>query len=156
MRRFTTAIGLGMASLTLLLAGCSGGGTPAPEATAAGGEAAPAATSAPEAAAPTSAALSLEDIKYDMTELTATAGQPLTLTLTNAGALDHDFTIDKIDGTATVDGKDAAADGHDVHAEVKTKTSGEVTLTLAAGTYEFYCTVAGHKDAGMHGTLTVE
>ena len=27
---------------------------------------------------------------------------------------------------------------------------------LTAGTYEFYCTVAGHKEAGMVGTLTVK
>ncbi len=99
----------------------------------------------------------MEDIKYDKTELTATAGAPITIDLTNAGALDHDFTIDKIAGSATVDGKPAKADGHDVHAAVKTKTSDEVVLTgLTAGTYEFYCTVAGHKDAGMHGTLTVK
>jgi uncharacterized cupredoxin-like copper-binding protein len=30
-----------------------------------------------------------------------------------------------------------------------------LTLGLKAGTYKFYCTVPGHRMAGMEGTLTV-
>ncbi len=31
-----------------------------------------------------------------------------------------------------------------------------ITVTLAPGTYEFYCSVPGHEQAGMKGTLTVK
>ncbi len=31
-----------------------------------------------------------------------------------------------------------------------------ITLKAPAGSYEFICTVEGHADAGMYGTLTVE
>jgi uncharacterized cupredoxin-like copper-binding protein len=31
-----------------------------------------------------------------------------------------------------------------------------VTTTLKPGTYEFYCPVPGHEQAGMKGTLTVK
>ena len=30
-----------------------------------------------------------------------------------------------------------------------------LTVTLTAGTYTFECTVPGHAEAGMKGTLTV-
>jgi uncharacterized cupredoxin-like copper-binding protein len=30
-----------------------------------------------------------------------------------------------------------------------------LTLKLGAGTYKFYCSVPGHRAAGMEGTLTV-
>jgi uncharacterized cupredoxin-like copper-binding protein len=31
-----------------------------------------------------------------------------------------------------------------------------VSATLRAGTYKFYCSVPGHRQAGMEGTLTVQ
>ena len=143
MRKFTTAIAMGTAALTLLVAGCSGGD----KAPAAGGAAGGA----------SAAALKMEDIKFDKAALSATKGQALTLTLSNAGALEHDLTIEKIDAVAKIDGKDAKDAKYAVHAVVKPKASGKLEITPnAAGSFEYFCTVAGHKEAGMKGTLTVK
>jgi plastocyanin len=31
-----------------------------------------------------------------------------------------------------------------------------LSLNLKPGTYKFYCSVAGHREGGMEGTLTVQ
>ena len=145
MRKFSTAVAMGAAALTLLIAACGGG------------EAKPAASGASGGAAAGAATIKMEDIKYDKTALSATKGQALTITLNNAGALDHDFTIEKIDAKATIDGKDAKTDKYAVQAAIKAKGNGKLEITPnAAGTFEYFCTVAGHKEAGMKGTLTVK
>jgi plastocyanin len=72
-------------------------------------------------------------------ELSASAGE-IKVTLTNAGIIEHDFHIDAIP-TAHVLSDPGEAN--------------EVTFTAEAGVYEFYCTIPGHREAGMVGTLTV-
>ena len=52
-----------------------------------------------------------------------------------------------------------AIEGNGVDMDGKTVTKGgtsTVTADLKPGTYEFYCPVPGHKEAGMKGTLTVK
>lgn len=36
-----------------------------------------------------------------------------------------------------------------------TRGTASVSVTLKPGKYNFYCSVPGHEDAGMHGTLVV-
>ncbi len=38
---------------------------------------------------------------------------------------------------------------------IVTKATTSFFVTLKAGKYNFYCSVPGHEDAGMHGTLVV-
>ena len=75
--------------------------------------------------------------------LTARAGK-VVFTFTNASPLPHNLTFEKA-GTE----QEAGA--------TKTITSGStsVTITLAPGKYNYYCSVPGHEDGGMKGTLTV-
>jgi uncharacterized cupredoxin-like copper-binding protein len=102
----------------------------------------PAATQAP------SSNLSLEanpegQLKYNKTSLTASAGN-VSIDFKNSSPLMHNMTIE-------------AAGGKIVGA-TPTFQGGSKTLTvnLKPGTYKFFCSVPGHRMAGMEGTLTVK
>jgi plastocyanin len=89
------------------------------------------------------AANSEGQLKYETTSLTATAGK-VSIAFTNMSPLGHNVTI-------------ASAAGAVVGA-TPTFQGGSKTLTvnLKPGTYKFYCTVPGHRQAGMEGTLVVK
>jgi uncharacterized cupredoxin-like copper-binding protein len=108
-----------------------------PEATAAGG-ATPAAggTAAPAA---TTAEVVSQDIFFEPTEITIPANTDVTISLPNEGAAAHNFSIDELD----------------ISVDLPPGETKEVVINAPAGTYEFYCNVPGHREAGMVGTLTV-
>jgi plastocyanin len=81
-------------------------------------------------------------LKFDKKELKAKAGA-VTINFDNPSGTPHAVNVEgngiQEKGTATV-----------------TKGEASVTLeNLKPGTYEFYCPVDGHRQAGMEGTLTV-
>jgi uncharacterized cupredoxin-like copper-binding protein len=81
------------------------------------------------------------ELKFQPSTLTAQVGQTVNVTLDNTGALEHSFLIDEL----SVDSG--------VVAPASQKT---ISFTpSAAGTYTFYCNIAGHREGGMTGTLTV-
>jgi plastocyanin len=106
-------------------------GTPAPPSSPAAS-----ATSALKLAANPSGQLS-----FDAKQLSAKAGK-VTITFTNASSLEHNVTI---------------AQGSTVLGTTPTFAGGSkpLTLTMKPGTYIFYCSVPGHRQAGMEGTLSV-
>ncbi len=81
------------------------------------------------------------DIAFEPKELTIPANTDVVVTIVNQGALQHDFAIDDLDIVS-----DLLNNGQET----------TVTINAAPGTYEYYCTVTGHREAGMVGTLTVE
>jgi plastocyanin len=81
-------------------------------------------------------------LKFDKSKLSAKSGN-VTITMDNPSPLQHDVSIE----------------GNGVDTKGKTVGQGGVSTAsanLKPGTYEFYCSVDGHKDAGMKGTLTVK
>jgi len=99
------------------------------------------------------------DIDYSTDQIDATAGEPLTINFENTGALVHDFTIDEGPFTdiSSDGGTDESGGEWAIHYSLEPGNSGSLTFTTTeAGEYTFYCTVAGHREAGMEGTLTVE
>ncbi len=83
------------------------------------------------------------ELKYNKTALTAKAGSA-TLTLTNDSPIAHNVTVENSSG-----GRVAAT-------TTFTGGSHTIPLKLKPGTYKFFCSVPGHRMAGMEGTLTVE
>ncbi|HVL25962.1 MAG TPA: PQQ-binding-like beta-propeller repeat protein [Thermomicrobiales bacterium] len=110
----------------------------APEAGAATAETAPEG----EAAAGAEGAIEVHtvDLAFEPKELSIAADADVTITVVNKGNLQHDFIIENTDfGTEILDGG----------------ASVELVVNLPAGTYTYYCSVPGHREAGMQGTLTV-
>lgn len=80
-------------------------------------------------------------LAYNTKELSAKAGT-VTITMTNMSSLEHNVTV---------------AEGSKVLGATPTFIGGSKTLTLKLkpGKYTFYCSVPGHRQAGMEGTLNV-
>lgn len=110
--------------------------------------------------------LTASEFAFEPSSITVKAGQPVTLTIKNKGTVEHDFVIEKIsvkdiavptdDGMNMDMGHDMTGMNYDVHVATMSGKNNSVTFTpLSAGTYQFFCTVKGHKEAGMTGTLVV-
>lgn len=131
---------------------------------------------AESASPPQAITLVATDIAYDMDRMEAGAGESIRLTLDNQGVLEHDFSITEIplsgeaaavDPAGEMAGHDMASDmAHDmghmtdqpaVHVAAPSGDQAGVEFTPATpGEYEFYCTVPGHREAGMRGILVVQ
>jgi plastocyanin len=108
----------------------------------------PATTESTAAPATSGAALSLEanpegQLKYNTTSLTAKAGA-VSIDFTNSSPIGHNVTVESSSGSSV--------------GATPTFSGGSKTLklNLKPGTYKFYCSVPGHRMAGMEGTLTVK
>jgi len=80
-----------------------------------------------------------DDFAFTPDAITMEAGEDVTIVLT-ADDVQHDFFVKGI--------------GHVVHAKKGNTAQGGLRITKP-GTYKFWCTVKGHKQAGMTGTITV-
>jgi plastocyanin len=81
------------------------------------------------------------ELRFDTRSLEANAGE-VEIMMDNPSSLPHNVSIE----------------GDGVHEGGKTVGEGgtsTVGAKLRPGRYTFYCSVAGHRQGGMHGTLTV-
>jgi plastocyanin len=109
--------------------------------TATTGTPAPASSPAAQASSLKLAADPGGQLSYDTKQLSAKAGS-VKITFTNTSPLEHNVTIAQ---GASVLGSTPTFAG-------ATKA---LSLTLKPGKYTFYCSVPGHRQAGMEGTLSV-
>lgn len=83
----------------------------------------------------------LDPYEWSESELVVKPGD--TISVVNSGSLQHDFTVDELS----------------IHEELPSGGE-EVLITIPEdaepGEYEFYCSVPGHREGGMYGTLIIE
>jgi len=77
--------------------------------------------------------------EFDPPQVTVEAGEDIAITLTSDDVL-HDFVIDELDAHVAADRGETAVGGFRAD---------------EPGRYTYYCSVPGHRDAGMEGTLFV-
>jgi plastocyanin len=131
----------------LVLAGCGGNDEPA---------ATPAPTEAATTAAPTDTPTQEASSGGETLKIAADPGGALAFTekdlTAKAGKVIVQFANDSQVPHAV------EIEGNGVEEETKTVTGADappITVDLKPGTYEFYCPVDGHRDAGMEGKLVV-
>ena len=91
--------------------------------------------------APSGPVIDLVDIAFNPRGFSIPANTPTVVTFVNQGASVHSFTIDELN----------------VHSgDIQPGQSTTVTIDAPAGAYAYYCSIPGHRAAGMVGTLTVK
>jgi len=143
-----TALMLGVGLLVLAGCGSSSTGTSssptaATQTTTVSGSSTSTATSTTSSTALSLAANPEGQLAYDKKSLAANAGK-VSIDFTNTSPLDHNVTIE--------------SSAHQILGSTPTFAGGSKVLTvdLKPGTYKFFCSVPGHRMAGMEGTLTVK
>lgn len=89
------------------------------------------------------AAVEGTELAYTTKSASAPAGQ-VSIEFENPQALQHDVTIESSNGKVVS------------QTELVSEGSSTATANLKPGTYTFFCSVPGHRQAGMEGTLTVK
>lgn len=124
---------------------------------------------AADATGPQAVTIQAEDIRFEPMEIRVKAGTSIELTLVNTGALEHDFTAPGLNATDDIVEPHGHGDGEQsgghmmgdmepgtVHLAAAGGEEAHVEFTARPGTISFYCSVPGHKEAGMTGTIVVE
>jgi plastocyanin len=82
-------------------------------------------------------------LAFEEKSATATAGKD-TIDFTNSSPVPHNVAIEDKSGKVISE------------TEILSEGSGTAVANLKPGTYTFFCTIPGHREAGMEGTLTVK
>lgn len=126
---------------SLLVAGCGATATPSPTAASA-----PPSTAEPANVVTIASGGDADVYHYDPRNLTVRAGTPVEVRFVDRDVVDHTWTVFDSDGTTVLANLAVAKEGDEA--------TGTFTFPRA-GTYSFWCTIAGHKGFGEVGTLTV-
>ncbi len=82
------------------------------------------------------------ELAFTETDVSVPAGS-VTIDFENPSSTPHDVVVEDADGNELA------------RTDEISESSATATAKLDPGTYTFYCSVDGHRDAGMEGTITV-
>jgi uncharacterized cupredoxin-like copper-binding protein len=124
-----------------------------------------------------------DNLKYNLDTIIVKKGKEVSITLINDGPIFHDWVVEGLDGeviSQSSTGDHGASDSHDetdddghgsdsgdshgeeagqtnIHVNAEAGTTGQISfIPTKEGEYTFYCSVPGHKEAGMVGKLIVK
>ena len=103
--------------------------------------------------------VSLKNLRFTPNLVEVEAGKTVRMNVTNMDGAEHDMLVDglriqKVGEAMSGDHAGAMPDMLVVH--VMANENGSITFrTDQKGTYQFYCTLPGHKGAGMVGEMKV-
>jgi len=103
-----------------------------------------------------SLSVEMSEFKFSPGSMTVFAGQPISLKLTNSGAVEHEFTILKKGSVAAIP-FDREKQAADILAEYKLGANKSETYQFVlpeTGEYSVICAIQGHMEAGMVAKLT--
>ena len=168
------AIGLSLPAAGTLLSACGSNGSVDPRITNANvstpaPQDAQAAAAPAQSAAPTELTIVAKDIFFEEDTIEIPAGALVRVTFANEGVMEHDWVVPElavsdltiVDAPATMTARmeellnKAEAEGFPYAGGGAGETMTVEFTAEEPGTYEFWCAVPGHKEAGMVGTLTV-
>jgi len=92
------------------------------------------------------------DFFFRPAEFTVRRGEPVRLVLENAGRAQHDLVVI---GLPIRDAGGRTRNGFSLAVAAPGQTVSAVITPLESGRFEFFCSVAGHRQLGMVGTLEV-
>jgi cytochrome c oxidase subunit 2 len=123
-----SALALAGGVLVLAAAGCSTAGSATPAQGGAGGSG-------------NEVRLVTTEWKFEPGTLQVPLGKPVSLVLDNKGALEHDI----------------MAPALNLHVYAAAKKTGSSMVTFdKPGSYDFECSIPGHKEAGMKGKIVIQ
>ncbi len=163
-RILAVALLAGLSTLGLTVIACGGGDTEEADTDAAGG------------GEEQVFHLHAENVKFEPSVIRVKVGETVRLTLDNHDAFLHDYTVDEAEfvvlsagGAEHMEHESTADDMPGVEEEgalvsleplhIATDAKEQAHLVFSAtepDEYEFYCSVPGHRELGMVGTLTVQ
>ncbi len=99
---------------------------------------------------PKSISVNIPGLSFTLSDTSVRAGARVTFTVTNSHALDHTFTV------ITSSQHKSQKPFIDISVAPGTTNTDALTVPRGVSSLYFYCTVPGHEQAGMFGTVTIE